>query len=192
MEEKFSVITIPSLNSMEAVTVSVSTPCYPSLEAISVYSPRGDISPEEILQSCSRSQPFIIGGDFNSHHHMWESNTIPNTGGNSIWKTLMELPDIALLTPKDLCTRIDPSTNKQSTIDLTFTSAMLSLNTTVSSGHCMGSEHLPILTTFDERTLPNTNRPQRWIFNEEKWLSGINALKTNFAILTCTIWNLRK
>lgn len=165
---KFIPIQLRYFETMEAVAVSISTFQYNNLEFISVYAPRGDSTKEEILSLFTRNQPFIVGGDFNAHHELWESRPYPNRGGTSIWNALIELPDISLLTPKDLCTRFDPATNKPSTIDLSFASAMIAINAVLKTGHSMGSDHLPIMMTFDEQVNPQISRPQNWIFNDSK------------------------
>lgn len=139
-----------SLPSIEAVTITISTPTLPSLDLISVYAPKGDSATGEIISLFSRRNPFIVGGDFNAHHGMWESRCSPNRGGNSIWSALMDSPDVALLTPPDFNTRIDPPTGKPSTIDLTFSSSAISLSIGLKIGPTLGSDHLPILITTDE------------------------------------------
>nr|CAH0101968.1 unnamed protein product [Daphnia galeata] len=104
----FSVLPVLSFRSIEVVSISISSTTFPSLDIVSVYAPKGDSSTEEILNLFTRSGPFIIGGDFNAHHAMWESEANSNRGGLSIWTALMELPDVSLLTPMDFGTRIDP------------------------------------------------------------------------------------
>lgn len=104
---------------------------------------------------------------------MWESNSNQHRGGGlSIWQILMNLPDVALLTPKDLGTRLYPITNKQSTMDLTFSSSTLSLKASLKVGQLMGSDHRPIMIVLEEDICPNQSRPQRWYFQDEecvKW-----------------------
>ena len=36
-------------------------------------------------------------------------------------------------------------------------------------GPALGSDHLPILMSFDESATPTSGRPLRWIFKEDKW-----------------------
>lgn len=122
------------------------------MDIISAYAPNGESRPEEIFSLFSRQSPFIVGGDFNSHHDMWESQANPNREGLSIWTTLMNSTDVALLTPPDFGTRIDPSTGKPSTIDLTFSSSAISIRAELTLGVVtpLGSDHLPDMIVIDD------------------------------------------
>nr|XP_027211427.1 uncharacterized protein LOC113804734 [Penaeus vannamei] len=64
--------------------------------------------------------PKLIIGDFNAHHPLWNENTNQrqtNTTGTNITKWLSQ-NNVLLLTPRNLITRIDPKTAKESTLDL--------------------------------------------------------------------------
>ena len=183
---KFSLLPLDNSHSIEMVAISISSATFFSLNFVSVYAPKGNSTTEEILSLFSQTGHFVIGGDFNAHHSMWESFTDSNRAGNSIWNALMELPDVALLTPPDLGTRIDPSTRKPSTIDLTFSSSAISLTAGIKLGPTLGSDHLPILMTIDESATPTSGRPQRWIFNDDKWADWNEQLATQLRNLNFT------
>jgi hypothetical protein len=51
-----------------------------------------------------------------------EKDTRPNKAGRAINVALIQEHNVCLITPKDLGTRVDPSSGKCSTINLTFTS----------------------------------------------------------------------
>lgn len=170
-----------ALHSIESIAISISTSTFPTLDLISAYAPNGDSRPEEILSLFYRQNPFIIGGDFNAHHDMWETYTNANWGGLSIWNALMDSSDVALLTPPDFGTRVDPSTGKPSTIDLTFSSTVISLSAELRLGPTLGSDHLPILINVDDSPILTSGRPMRWIFKEDKWEEWNKQIETRLS-----------
>lgn len=152
------------------MAISIKTPSHSAVDIISVYAPKGEnILQEEISSLFSRPNPFIIGGDFNAHHSYWESNAVLNRGGNEIWNTLCEVDNALLVTPRDLGTRIDPSSGKTSTIDLLFASPTIAFDLKVSLGPNIGSDHRPVRSTFNEPAIPHYNRPTRWLLDKERW-----------------------
>lgn len=70
---KYNVISLKHFLSFEAIAISINTSNQSIVDVISVYAPKGDtILQPEILSLFSRSNPYIIGGDFNAHHSYWE------------------------------------------------------------------------------------------------------------------------
>jgi hypothetical protein len=55
------------------------------------------------------NSPYIVAGDFNAYHSSWESNSTENLAGKSIFAAITDHPDATIITPKDLGTRINPS-----------------------------------------------------------------------------------
>ena len=111
----------PAVVAFEAVRVSVRSLEYGLIDVISVYCPTGSCSVQEVSLLFDRpGRPCIIGGDSNGHCHMWESNSRPNRCGRSTTSALEQLPDITLVTPKDLATRVCPGSGRSSTLDLIF------------------------------------------------------------------------
>jgi hypothetical protein len=71
----------------------------------------------------------------------------------------MDSTDVALLTPPDFGTRIDPSTGKPSTIDLTFSSSAISIRAELTRGPPLGSDHLPDMIVIDDSRSLTSERP---------------------------------
>jgi hypothetical protein len=163
---------IPSLVSavtLEVIGAQLATESGP-VDCFSVYCPRGDCPPEDLHVLLNRPNPFIIAGDFNAHHSLWESNSIENTAGKSIYLSILEHPDATILTPKNIGTRINPATGKVSTIDLIIASSYFGLNSTITQGPYSGSDHLPIITTLNSKPVRQSTKPPSWIFDKSKWL----------------------
>jgi hypothetical protein len=94
---------------LEVIGAQLSTVSGP-VDCFSVYYPRGNFSTEDLHFLLKRHNPFIIAGDFNDHHSLWESNLMENTAGKAIYSFVLEHPDAAILTPKNVGTRINPVT----------------------------------------------------------------------------------
>ncbi|EFX67712.1 hypothetical protein DAPPUDRAFT_261170 [Daphnia pulex] len=116
-----------------------------------------------------RSNPYLLGGDFNGHHPLWESNATVNKAGKSVYEALINDQDACLITPPYLGTRLDPVSGKASTIDLTITAASIATSAKITLGPYMGSDHLPIIITLNASVKHYTSRPIAWAINEEKW-----------------------
>jgi hypothetical protein len=86
------------------------------------FTPPKEIAPQKTsVFFLSTTHPFILAGDLNAHHHLWESSPTENAAGKSVGNALIESPDALLITPMDLGTRINPSSGKLSTIVLIIT-----------------------------------------------------------------------
>jgi hypothetical protein len=160
---------IPPLatSTLEVTGVQLATNSGP-VNCFSVYSPRGDCSPEELNLLLAPPIPFIIAGDLNAHNSLWESNSTDNTAGKSICSVITDHPDATIITPKDLGTRINPSSGKSSTIDLIISSSRFALNAITSIGPFSGSDHFPIITTLNADPNRSPNRPPTWVFEKSK------------------------
>ncbi|EFX71955.1 hypothetical protein DAPPUDRAFT_111204 [Daphnia pulex] len=115
------------------------------------------------------TKPYVVGGDFNGHHSLWEPNSIEKKAGKSIHEALIKHPNACLITTLNLGTRIDPASGKDSTIDLTITSPTIAVSTTFTPGPYMGSDHLPLIITLNARETRLINRPVSWKLNEDNW-----------------------
>ena len=142
-------------------------------------SPRGDCQAEEFTSLVSNSPPFILAGDLTAHHSLWESNAPENLAGKAIATTLIDSPEVSLITPKDLGTRINPSSGHRSTIDLIFSSPALSLNSSTILGPYLGSDHLPIFTTINANPTRLSYKQPSWILNQHKWPQWNMTLEQN-------------
>lgn len=73
---------------------------------------------------------------------MWEFNSVTNNeSGNSLAHFLENNDCLVLYTPCNFVTRIDPSTRKCSTIDLSFSSRNLEMQIEVNVGPYWSSDH---------------------------------------------------
>lgn len=154
----------PNNDTLEIIGAQLSTETGP-VDCFSVYCPRGDCTPEDIFFLFNRPNPFIITGDFNAHHSLWESHFIENTTGKSIYSFILEHPDAAILTSTNIGTRIDPASGRESTIDLIIASSQFALNSTTTQGPYTGSDHLPMITTLNASPVLQTNKSPTWIFD---------------------------
>lgn len=109
--------------------------------------PPKNADPPEIatLLYFSKNSLCLIGGDFNSHHRIWENSRVNNKCGLSFAQYIKSNTYITLCTPYNLPTRIDPSSDQPPTIDLTFVSTNLAHLTLISLGPPTGDiDHVPI------------------------------------------------
>jgi len=165
----YATLSLPPFVSMETVGVTIMSDVGP-IDVISVYCPRVDFSQLQVCELFDAPKnEFVIGGDFNAHHRLWEDCARPNRGGSALATSLTELPDVTLLTPKNLGTRMCPTTARFSTIDLTFSSALLSLDADVHLGPHHGSDHLPIFITINAKPSQAQSRAPKWIFDGNNW-----------------------
>ena len=171
-------LTVPSTNNLEAVGITIISGGE-HIDVISAYSPHGNCTKQEVsaLFECSSNNK-IIGGDFNGHHALWKSNCRTNASGRAIVDTLLDLPDNILITPKDLTTRVGSRPATRSTIDLTFASAALALDASVSTGSSMGSDHFPIVIEFGFAATRVGRRAPKWAFDNNKWTEWNRTVST--------------
>ncbi len=112
-----SPLLLPPCVNMECIGVRISLPDDTSLDLVSVYCPKGNaVLSDFVTLFGSLKNKFIVCGDFNAHHPLWEDSHPPNRCGSAISDFLCSNPNVCLCTPHNLVTRICPSTRKQSTI----------------------------------------------------------------------------
>ena len=107
----------------------------------------------------------LISGDFNAHHRHWEP-TLPlsgqNTTGKNLFNSVMSTT-FSLITPSGLITRVDPYTNRESTLDLSFGNGIFYLPDAVELGPNLGGDHAPVLHMFSNMpTLTIRQFKPRW------------------------------
>lgn len=125
---------------------------------------------DDLLRLLSSDNSFVVGGDYNAHHELLSGpSSSCNGSGRCVFQALMDHPR-ALPTPPSLNTRVNPSTGKSTTIDLTIVSGDFSFGASIKTGPFMGSDHLPFLLSLNETPL----RVPRWILNDKKW-ADLNA-----------------
>ncbi len=165
---QFSPLMCISTDTVEAIGATVFSAAG-SFDLFSVYIPKGDCIEDDLKVFCVRPNNYIIVGDFNAHHHLWESSCTINKAGKAVADTLQNQPDACLVTPSDLGTRFNPSTVKLSTIDLAIASSRLAMGASSSVGPFMGSDHLPVVTIFNASPIRSPTLTPSWKFDEKKW-----------------------
>ena len=166
---QFSPISYNQPDTIEAIGASILFRNNQHIDFTSIYIPRANCETEEIEAILDRSNPYLLGGDFNGHHPLWEPNATVNKAGKSVYEALINDQDACLITPPNLGTRLDPVSGKASTIDLTITAASIATSATITLGPYMGSDHLPIITTLNASVVHYASRPIAWAINEEMW-----------------------
>lgn len=166
---QFQPLEITTSTTVEAIGVKIFCQNQEEINFVSAYVPRGYCGIEDIVPLLHHPNEFVTAGDFNGHHGTWETDTRPNKAGRSINEALIEEHNACIITPIDLGTRVDPSSGKNSTIDLTFTSPGLAATATIKLGPYLGSDHFPVITTLNAAASKSSDRPPTWILNEKKW-----------------------
>ena len=164
---RFSQTDFPSTENLETIGATISTQSG-LVDVVSTYCPHGDCSEEELNDLIgSLKDDFILAGDFNAHHPLWERHSRPNRCGRAIADALSDEPNLSLITPKDLGTREHPSTGHKSTIDLLLSSSALSLDAAIRIGPHIGSDHLPVHSEFFTVPLLACRGAARWNFHSD-------------------------
>jgi exonuclease III len=172
----FNPIPLTPHDSVEAIGVSILSRNNSYSDFISAYAPKGDCDMLDVSEFFNRPNPVVIGGDFNGHHPMWETNALANKAGKTIFESILNSNDVCLVTPIDLGTRIDPASGKLSTIDLTLTSSVLAISASIKTGPDLGSDHIPIILTLNTTPARTSNQAPNWIIDDSLWLEWNHAL----------------
>ncbi|CAL4227525.1 unnamed protein product [Meganyctiphanes norvegica] len=135
--------------------------------------PNTTLEQEEFLHYLNQLQnQFIICGDMNGRHRLWEPSSYRNNNpiGNVLCEILDNHDNITLATPPDLNTHMDGNTGNSSTIDLCFVSPHLLPQTNVQTLDDMRSDHLPVQVTLNiEPNRKVRGKRSKWIINDEFW-----------------------
>ena len=151
------------------------------LTVINTYAPP-DINFSEFIQDLetlvtSLTSPFILCGDFNAHHPLWDrSRRLPDSKG----KILLELVDnLQLVINNDGSPTLPArtTTHSDTTPDITATSSTLALSTTwETSPDPYFSDHLPIHITLGHTTTQHRSYT-RFNLKKADWYSFTNTLE---------------
>ena len=125
----------------------------------------------------------VVGGDFNGHSRLWESNHACNQNGNVLVEILDNEENSALTTRKDLGTRPGDPTTAPSTIDLTFMTANLARRAGTSLGEYWSSDHLPVIIDVGVDIPLSSTTGCRWRFNDASWNDWNNSIKSSLLTL---------
>lgn len=153
------------------VDVSVTISTKTKIHIYSIYCPDGNESILNLLYHLpGRTNPCIIGGDFNGHSPRWFNSHLSNKIGREISNFLTNSDNFTLLTPKNLPTRIYSVTMKKSTLDLTIMSTQLALCSSIKLGPYLGSDHLPIVfRLLTKEKIIKQKIQLKWKFKEKEW-----------------------
>ena len=138
---------------------------------LNLYNPCKHVSMEEFDHYFSQlSSDSLVLGDFNAHHPDWESPShrpSSNPTGRALTDFLISSPNLVLLTPRDLNTRLDPR-GQVSTLDLALGSGKFSSPQKVEVGPDIGSDHLPVIIDYGPpRCPPPIPIRPKWIIKED-------------------------
>ena len=153
---------------LEIVAMTIYNKNKDPIDIINVYNANFDVTKEE-YNHCFRQLSIkkIVVGDFNARSNMWDTKSIPNIAGNNLINSLLDFPDLCLLTPLNFPTYFHVATRSYSTLDLCFVSNNLLPNVSIKLGEDLGSDHSPINIEFNfkpENTIQKNKT--RWIFNK--------------------------
>ena len=119
------------------------------LDICHLYNPCVTVSSSEFNHYISQMyRNCAILGDFNAKHTLWDTTSPCNATGNNLVHSLMQFPNICLLTPVNLPTYFHLPTRSTSTLDLCFVSNHLLSRCDLRLCEDFGSDHLPTLITL--------------------------------------------
>ena len=141
------------------------------IKLLHIYNPEDSIVIDHLNHLVDQlGRKYIIVGDLNGHHTMWDPNVIRNnTCGADLADYLLRKPDVALATTPGLHTHTNNNGGK-TTLDLTLCSPNL-LHIIETFSHAdFGSDHLPVHTKLNTAPykIRRSKRPQ-WKLKEDRW-----------------------
>ena len=165
---------IPSTrNNLEELSVSITTSAG-SRTITNVYNPSGHAINADDYSELFDRRNIVIVGDFNSHSALWGSPTTDRNG--DVIETLLHTHGLVTLNtgegtfikPQGGCTHLD----------LTLVSSHLAARSSWNVIHdSLGSDHLPILTTIDERPVLEDLSHKRWVLRRADWPAFTEACR---------------
>ena len=143
-------------------------------------SPEFDLNDDHLSQLVQQlRRKYIIVGDFNAHHHIWDPTNPPNRRGRVLVDYMIDHPNMALSIPTGLITYSSPRPpHNTSTIDLTLCSNNLIQVIETSALADSGSDHFPILNKILLAPDPKTReKRKKWKIIEKKMGTWKSKLK---------------
>ena len=153
---------------LEIIAITIYNKNNDPIDIMNVYNANFDVTKAEFNHYFNQlSNKTIVVGDFNAKSYMWDTKSIPNMSGNNLVDSLLDFPDLCLLTPINYPTYFHVPTRSYSTLDLCFVSSNLLPNASIKLGEDLGSDHSPINILFNFKP-ENTviKNKTRWIFNK--------------------------
>ena len=157
---------IPLQTTLEAVAITIHSG--KKISICSIYlSPNSNITKDELRSVISQlPRPFLLLGDFNAKHPLWDPKHPADQRGKMIEKIIME-ESLALLND-ERPTHYHIQTNTLSTIDLALCSVdALGHFKLQTDTDLHGSDHFPLYLTASE-FLPQRGIP-RWLLKKANW-----------------------
>lgn len=159
-----------SLNSQLEV-VAVKVHAKQEYTVLNIYLPNSQILLLEDLKDLIQqiTPPYIITGDFNAHHILWESDKIDKRG--RIIERLIDEENLVLLNSGDK-TRFNAFNGGFSAIDLTMCDPSLAAFLTwETTDHLYSSDHIPIKIKFIDDTGNNNSHyiNKKWNLRRADW-----------------------
>lgn len=141
------------------------------LDIMNVYNPSKTVSISEFEHYFEQLDGNrVIVGDFNAHHHLWDTNSEENSTGNNIADVLLNDPSLCLFTPRNLPTYYNIPNRKFSTLDLCIATVDLFCQSEVRIGDDLGSDHAPVYVDINFVPISTPfKRRSRWILNDKVW-----------------------
>ena len=144
-----------------------------TMDVVNIYNPKTTLNEREFQHYMSQvSNQYIMVGDLNGHHHMWdpERNGAPNQCGRVLHDIVINSNNIAIATPPSLPTYTNSYTGESSTIDLILCTPRLIPYISTTTTADLGSDHEPILSTVT--MIPDTaerGKKPKWILEKSKF-----------------------
>lgn len=159
---QFSSLANTPTSYVEAFRVSVFINYNEIINFVSVYVPNRTVCEEDVQILFPVENEFGVGGDFKVQHEVWSNqSSSSNRSVRCVYQTLIDHPHAILLTTPNLSTRVNPSTGKSSTTDLTIISLDLAVGSTIATCPTMGSNHFHVLFSFQVTTIYSPLRVPR-------------------------------
>ena len=115
------------------------------------------------------SRNLFILGDFNCHHHLWDSRVTSDPRGEEVFDWVIS-SDLLPLNDPDTPTLLHRSSGNRSYPDISFASSSLALSCSWEVLQDLGSDHLPILLSIPLSSVfrPNERSPS-FNFQRAHW-----------------------
>ena len=141
-----------------------------TIDIVNIYNPQKSITEEELQHySAQLSDHSIFIGDFNAHSPIWDPRGRNNTSGSSIEQFITN-SNFHLLNDCNTPTYLDHRHNTSSCLDLCIVSTPLMRVGEFSRGCDLGSDHFPIICTFNFHLEKDTEKVMtRWKYSSANW-----------------------
>ena len=143
------------------------------IDILNLYNPNQNISANKFINYFKQlNNSKVIVGDFNAHHQMWDTRSPNNSTGCNLISSLIDNPDLCLLTPQCLPTYYHLQSGSFSTLDLCFVLYNLYTMSSVTLEPEMRGDHEPILVVINfEPSVAKFKSRGRWLFNSRSWIN---------------------